>query len=175
MNKLKKNWYCGVLLKSVEPFCSFRMGSSNYSFISTSICIYAWISIKQNQMSITWSTAVKKICREEWRTFIRPNILLIQVVWLLRLFTKLLTASVSFIICQSFRMWRPLDRFPWNFTLGTFIKIPWETPNLGKIGHFTWRPKYVLLVTATLNCHKSSLFKRNGIRLLGCLRTINIM
>jgi len=55
-----------------------------------SVDLYAFMhasQLKRNQMSITQNTAVKKSCREEWRTFIRPNILLIQVVWLLHVFT----------------------------------------------------------------------------------------
>ena len=39
---------------------------------------------------------------------------------------------------------------------------------LGKIlGHFTLRPEYVVLSPETLKPHKSCLFERNGIRLLG--------
>ena len=31
---------------------------------------------------------------------------------------------------------------------GTDMKICHDIPNLVKIGHFTWRPKYVLLLSA---------------------------
>ena len=35
------------------------------------------------------------------------------------------------------------------------------------VGHFTWTPRSVLLLPATLNCHKSTIFEWNGNRLLG--------
>ena len=64
----------------------------------------------------------------------------------------------------------PLDEFPWNFMLGTFKKICRETPNLWKMGknmgHFTWRPKYVLSFPVALCHHNSALFQWDGIRLL---------
>jgi hypothetical protein len=34
------------------------------------------------------------------------------------------------------------------------------------MGHFTWRPKYVLLFPADLCRHKNTLFQSDGIRLL---------
>jgi hypothetical protein len=46
----------------------------------------------------------------------------------------------------------PLDGFPLNLILGTFMKICWEKLKIWfmsnqNIGHFTWKPKYVLLLT----------------------------
>jgi hypothetical protein len=60
----------------------------------------------------------------------------------------------------------PTDRFPWNLILGTFMKICGENPNLVKIRQ-KWRPKYIVLLPATLNRHKSALSVWNVIRLLG--------
>ena len=49
--------------------------------------------------------------------------------------------------------------------LWKFIGTAWKS---GKnIGEFAWRPKHVLLLPATLNCHKSALCDRNCIWLLG--------
>lgn len=69
--------------------------------------------------------------------------------------------------------WLPLDRFPWNFLLGTFTEIWRGTPNVVKILNFTWRRKYVLVLPATLNCHKSDVFACIAIRLLEYRRGIN--
>ena len=64
----------------------------------------------------------------------------------------------------------PLTDFREIWHLGTYMKIRSENPNLVKIGqiigHFTWRPKCVSLLSATLNRHKDAAFKWNGIRLL---------
>ena len=46
--------------------------------------------------------------------------------------------------------WFTLNGFPWNLIMGTFTKISQDNPNLIKIGHFTWRPKYILLLPVTL-------------------------
>lgn len=53
----------------------------------------------------------------------------------------------------------PSDRFKSNFSLGTYKNL-WKIIqiwlNSGKnIGHFTWRPEYVLLLPATLSHHKA--------------------
>ena len=69
----------------------------------------------------------------------------------------------------------PLDGFPWNLTLKTFIEICPEFGNLIEIGQkcrdtFAWTPKYVLLLPATLTCLKIILFEWNGIMLLGKAR-----
>lgn len=48
-------------------------------------------------------------------------------------------------------------RFPWNLVWGMSVKICREIPDLVKIRkkcHFTWRPKYVLLLSAACICHK---------------------
>ena len=56
-------------------------------------------------------------------------------------------------------VWFPLDRFPWNFIFGTFINICRGNPIFKKsytnIEHFTWTPKYVFLLLAILNPHKT--------------------
>jgi len=49
-------------------------------------------------------------------------------------------------------------------------KICRENPNFIKIWHFPWRPKYVLLLLATLNNRISALLEWNGIWLLRWLR-----
>jgi hypothetical protein len=36
----------------------------------------------------------------------------------------------------------PLHWFSWNLMLKTFTKICWETPDVAKFGHFTWRRMY---------------------------------
>lgn len=67
--------------------------------------------------------------------------------------------------------WLPFSGFAWNLMFGTSMKIFWENPYLvpigHNIGHFTWRPRYILLLVMPLNCHKSAVFKLNHIRLLG--------
>jgi len=86
-------------------------------------------------------------------------------------------ASTSYIIRPSVRpnvsARLPTNRFPWNLVSWNFMEICQETPNLVKFGqkyrHFTWRPKYVLLLPAALNSHTSALFEGNGIRLLSLL------
>jgi hypothetical protein len=60
----------------------------------------------------------------------------------------------------------PLHGYPWNLIVGASISICRETPNLVKFGHFTWTPKCVLLLPATLHRHKGPLFEWNDIRLL---------
>ena len=69
----------------------------------------------------------------------------------------------------------PLDRLLWNLMLETFMKICPENrtrisgiihEDRHKIGHFTWRHKYFLMLSASLNFHKSPLFYWSGVRLL---------
>lgn len=74
----------------------------------------------------------------------------------------------------------PLDGFPWNLILGTFIKVCQENLlvsnvckkiqiclKLGKhIGYITWGLKYVLLLLVILNHHETALVRWNCIRLL---------
>jgi hypothetical protein len=74
-----------------------------------------------------------------------------------RYFFSCLLLPVTFVTSVSVRL--KLNTFPWNFTWGPFMKIFRETPNLVKIGHSTWRPKFVLRLPATLNRHKSALFE----------------
>jgi hypothetical protein len=72
-------------------------------------------------------------------------------------------------VCPSFVMYQrrlPLNVFPSNM-MGAFMKICRQNPYLAQIGHFSWRPKYVLLVLAKFNQHKSALFEWNGITLQG--------
>jgi hypothetical protein len=63
-----------------------------------------------------------------------------------------------------------LDRLPWNLILGTFTKICRENTNLFKIRQkyrpICIRPKYALLLPATLYRHKRAVFDWNDIRLL---------
>ena len=66
-------------------------------------------------------------------------------------------APTSFVIRPSVRpnvsARLPMNGFPWNFILWNFMEICQETPNFVKFGqkhrHFTWRPKYVLLLLVT--------------------------
>jgi hypothetical protein len=80
-------------------------------------------------------------------------------------------------ICPHVSAQLPPDRFLWNLILGTSMKVCWENPRLvksgQKIGHFTRWPKYVLLLLATLDCHKSAPFQWTGIRLSGWHRRYN--
>ena len=83
-----------------------------------------------------------------------------------------ISPSVPLFACLSERL--SLDRFPWKFILQRFLTIRRYVENIliwfkaGKnIGQFTSRFKYVLLLPAKLNRHKSPLFDWNGIRLLG--------
>lgn len=80
--------------------------------------------------------------------------------------------SVRPSVCPSFAMYQPrlpLDVFPSNLVLETFLKICRQNPNLAQIRQkyraFSWRPKYVWLLPATFNPHKSALFEWNGIML----------
>jgi len=65
-----------------------------------------------------------------------------------------------------------LDRFTWNFRLGTFIRKSIEKIQIWtKIGrtcrtHHA-RPKHVLLSSATINCRNFAAFVWNDINLLG--------
>ena len=86
---------------------------------------------------------------------------------------RLLTLCVPvrlFSLCMSARF--PLDRLLWNLMLGTFMKICPENrthivhEDRHKIRHFTWRHKYVLMLSALLNVHKSPLFQWDSVRLL---------
>jgi hypothetical protein len=67
-------------------------------------------------------------------------------------------------------------RIPIELYIGDFHKkFVEKIKNLVKIGqstaHITRRSKCVLLMPATLNCHKNALFEWNGIRLLGQSRS----
>jgi hypothetical protein len=57
-----------------------------------------------------------------------------------------------------------------KFDTGKYMQICLGNPKLVKIGqnigHFTWRPKYFLLLPATLNRHKIAVSEWNGFRLL---------
>ena len=99
-------------------------------------------------------------------------------VWCFRRVSRSLKSTpISFVVSArpSFRPHisarLPLDEFPWNFMLETFMKIRPENPNLDKIGqniwNYTWRTTCDLLSPATLYRHKSALFEWNGIGLLG--------
>jgi len=81
--------------------------------------------------------------------------------------------SVHTSICPSLRVYQrgPTRRIPIKFDIGgAFIKMCQENSNLVEIGqivgHITRRSKYVLLLLATLNHHKSVLFEWKVIRLL---------
>jgi hypothetical protein len=74
-------------------------------------------------------------------------------------------------VCPHISQRLPLDGFPWNFTLKTFIEIRPEFGNLIEIGQkcrdtLDERLNTVLLLPATLTRLKIILFEWNGIRLL---------
>ena len=53
-----------------------------------------------------------------------------------------------------------------------FMKVYRQIPNLvvnigQNVGYFTWKPKYLLSLPATLNSHTSTRFTLNDITLLG--------
>jgi hypothetical protein len=79
---------------------------------------------------------------------------------------------LSFCLNESVQL--PLDGFLWNLLLGALLKTcQWAVP-LDKIRHFTWRPKYVIFLPATLNHSESANFDRNGIRSLGQRHSVTL-
>jgi len=74
------------------------------------------------------------------------------------------------VSCLSFRMYQHgscQTYFHWNFMLGLCVKICPETPNGIKIGQFMWQLQYILLLPAVLNLLIGTVFRWNGIKLLG--------
>ena len=67
----------------------------------------------------------------------------------------LASPSLYVCLCLYISAWFPLGGLLWNLILGTYVKICPENPNLFKIGqncwHYTWRPKCIVLLLATLN------------------------
>jgi hypothetical protein len=66
-------------------------------------------------------------------------------------------SSANFSFCPHTSARFRLDDFTWNVIFGMFMKICGEIPNLVKIAQ-RWKPKYVLLLGAPFNRHKSALF-----------------
>ena len=78
--------------------------------------------------------------------------------------------SVLLSVCPSVRTYQRTSHWTdfgeiWYW--GLFMNIVEKFHILLNIGHFTWRPKYITLLSATLNRHKSTPCEWNGIMLLG--------
>jgi apolipoprotein N-acyltransferase len=130
------HWLCGVT-KFMEVYCWYR--TAQHTIAQVAPWTFPYLSTLYTVISVT--------------LLMRVHVVTKSVCWLRRF---------SSSVCPNVSARLPLDGFPWNFILRTYMKICRDNPSLVNILHFTWRPKCVLMSPAT-----SAVFWCNGIRLLG--------